>query len=165
MYERALAIDESIAGPTHPDIARDCNNLASLLKVQGDVVTARAVSHAMIRLSLRAVALENPTSAHANEHACAFAQLFERTLTIWRDRYGEDHSTTAHGQFSLGALLVDEGEYAAARPLLVQRQRLAAKWHWQPSERSINERCTRRCLASMRGLSIAEKIGPPLGLH
>src|SRR5205823_2800489 len=35
--QRALAIDERIHGPDHPDVARDANDLARILQVQGEL--------------------------------------------------------------------------------------------------------------------------------
>ena len=32
LYDRALAIDEKVLGPDHPDVARDLNNKAGLLR-------------------------------------------------------------------------------------------------------------------------------------
>ena len=34
---RALAIDEKVYGPEHPDVARDANNIGQILKAQGDL--------------------------------------------------------------------------------------------------------------------------------
>jgi hypothetical protein len=41
LYERALVIREKTLGPEHPEVARDLNNLAVLLKDQGDLAGAR----------------------------------------------------------------------------------------------------------------------------
>ena len=40
-YERALAIDEKVLGPDHPDTAIDLNNLGYLLQAMGDLAGAR----------------------------------------------------------------------------------------------------------------------------
>ena len=34
LYQRALAIDEKVLGPDHPDVAADLNNRAGLLESQ-----------------------------------------------------------------------------------------------------------------------------------
>lgn len=36
LYERALAINEKVLGPTHPSVAINLNNLAQLFTRQGD---------------------------------------------------------------------------------------------------------------------------------
>ncbi|HUV37094.1 MAG TPA: FxSxx-COOH system tetratricopeptide repeat protein, partial [Patescibacteria group bacterium] len=41
MLERALAIDEKIYGPDHPEVATDVNNLGGVLQDQGDLAGAR----------------------------------------------------------------------------------------------------------------------------
>jgi tetratricopeptide (TPR) repeat protein len=41
LFERALAIREKVLGPEHPDTAGSLNNLAALLKDQGDLAAAR----------------------------------------------------------------------------------------------------------------------------
>src|SRR5262249_10950562 len=43
LFERALAIREKTLGPDHPEIAQSLNNLAVLLKNQGDLSGARAL--------------------------------------------------------------------------------------------------------------------------
>ena len=41
LYERALAIREKVLGAEHPDTATSLNNLAILLRAQGDLAAAR----------------------------------------------------------------------------------------------------------------------------
>jgi len=41
-YERALKIDEVAFGSDHPNVARDVNNLGSVLQAQGDLSGANA---------------------------------------------------------------------------------------------------------------------------
>jgi tetratricopeptide (TPR) repeat protein len=41
-YERALAIDEAVFGPDHPNVATDVNNLGGVLKALADYAGARA---------------------------------------------------------------------------------------------------------------------------
>ena len=43
LLERALAIDEAAYGPDHPDVGRDLNNLAAILRGLGDLAGARAL--------------------------------------------------------------------------------------------------------------------------
>ena len=40
--ERALAIDEAVYGPEHPEVATAVNNLGGVLYAQGDLAGARA---------------------------------------------------------------------------------------------------------------------------
>jgi tetratricopeptide (TPR) repeat protein len=40
LFERALAIDEKVYGKDHPDVATNLNNLAGLLRDQGDYAQA-----------------------------------------------------------------------------------------------------------------------------
>jgi len=41
LHERALAINEKVLGPEHPDTVTSLNNLALLLQAQGDLAAAR----------------------------------------------------------------------------------------------------------------------------
>jgi len=41
LQERALAIDEAAYDPDHPTVARDLNNLATILQDLGDLAGAR----------------------------------------------------------------------------------------------------------------------------
>jgi signal transduction histidine kinase len=50
---RALAIDEASYGPEHPDVARDLNNLAQLLKATNRLAEAEPLSRRMLEIFVR----------------------------------------------------------------------------------------------------------------
>jgi len=51
LYERALAIDEKVHGPNHPEIAVDLRNLAGLLESMGRRDEARPLLERAQRIS------------------------------------------------------------------------------------------------------------------
>ena len=64
----ADALGEAVAGRDHPDVARDCNNLASLLKATGETDAAKAVRDLYIA-RYRARAIASFTSSPASRHS------------------------------------------------------------------------------------------------
>jgi tetratricopeptide (TPR) repeat protein len=50
IHERALAIDEAILGPDHPDVAIDASNLGSVLKDQGNLSGAKPLIERALRI-------------------------------------------------------------------------------------------------------------------
>jgi len=49
-FERALAIDERVFGPDHPNVAIRVNNLGSVLRELGDLAGARAAGERALRI-------------------------------------------------------------------------------------------------------------------
>jgi tetratricopeptide (TPR) repeat protein len=69
LMRRALALDEAAYGPEHPDVARDLNNLASLLKATNRLAEAEPLSWRMVGIFLDFTCRtghEHPHAALAN---------------------------------------------------------------------------------------------------
>jgi hypothetical protein len=64
MYQRALSIQEAALGPNHPNVAAALNNLADLLRQQGEHAEAKA-------LMRRARAIHEATRGKAHPHTAA----------------------------------------------------------------------------------------------
>jgi hypothetical protein len=62
LMRRALAIDEKSYGPEHPDVARDLNNLASLLYVTNRLNEVGQLMRRMVEILL------NSTRATGHQH-------------------------------------------------------------------------------------------------
>jgi tetratricopeptide (TPR) repeat protein len=58
--ERALAIDEKVLGPEHPDTARSLNNLGSLLNAMGDLAGARPYYERALAIYEKVLGPEHP---------------------------------------------------------------------------------------------------------
>jgi tetratricopeptide (TPR) repeat protein len=61
LFERALAIWERVLGPDHPQTAQGLNNLALLLKDQGEVDAARALFERALAIRERVLGPDHPT--------------------------------------------------------------------------------------------------------
>jgi Tfp pilus assembly protein PilF len=127
-YERALAIEEKLLGPDHPDTTTSLNNLGLLLKSQGDLAAARPYyeralairekslgphhSHTAKSLNNLGVLLwEQGDLAGARPH-------FERALAIFEKALGPDHPDTAMSLNNLSYLLQSQGDLAGGLPYL-----------------------------------------------
>src|SRR6266571_4022431 len=62
---RALAVDEQLQGPDHPDTARVLNNLGSLLQAQGDLVGARPHLQRALAIYKKSFGLDHPDIARS----------------------------------------------------------------------------------------------------
>ncbi len=127
-YERALAIDEKVYGPDHPEVATDVNNLGSLLQDQGDLAGARPFFERALAIRERVLGPEHPDTAqslnnlgyllHAQGNLAGARPLYERALAIRERVLGPEHPDTAASLNNLAGLLQDQGDLAGARPLL-----------------------------------------------
>jgi tetratricopeptide (TPR) repeat protein len=126
--ERALAIGEKALGPDHPDNATRLNNLALLLRDEGDLAAARPLYERALAITEKALGPDHPNTATGlnnlgfllkdqGDLAAARAPL-ERALAIREKALGPDHPDTAQSLNNVGLLFQDEGELLAARPFL-----------------------------------------------
>jgi tetratricopeptide (TPR) repeat protein len=112
-YERALAIDEAVFGPEHPDVAVDLNNLGSAIKALGD--HRKAIEYFERALAIDeavfgpehpdvAVDLNNLGSAikALGDHRKAI-EYYERALAIDEAVFGPEHPDVAVDLNNLGA--------------------------------------------------------------
>ncbi|HXZ02834.1 MAG TPA: tetratricopeptide repeat protein [Stellaceae bacterium] len=126
-WREAAAIGETQLGPDHPDTATSLNNLALLLKDQGDLAAARPLFERALATYEKALGHDHPdTAASLNNLAgllkdqgdlAAAQPLFERALAICEKALGPDHPHTATSLNNLASLLQAKGDLAAARPL------------------------------------------------
>ena len=74
---RALAIDEQSYGPDHPDVARDLNNLAQLLKATNRLSEAEPLSWRMVSIFVGF----GKATGHEHPHMQAALQNYFSILT------------------------------------------------------------------------------------
>jgi tetratricopeptide (TPR) repeat protein len=128
LYERALAIAEKALGPEHPDTALSLNNLALLLKDQGDLAGARPLNERALAIYEKARGPEHPHTALSLNNLAGQLRdqgdlagarpLLERALAIYEKALGPEHPSTATSLNNLANLLKEQGDLAGARPLL-----------------------------------------------
>jgi TolB-like protein/class 3 adenylate cyclase/Tfp pilus assembly protein PilF len=127
LFRDALAIRERALGPEHPDTAMSLNDLADLLRDQGDFTGARPLHERALAIREKALGPDHPDTATSLNNLAIllkaqgdFAQarpLYERALAIREKALGPEHAATATSLNNLANLLRDQGDLAAARPL------------------------------------------------
>jgi tetratricopeptide (TPR) repeat protein len=127
LFERAFAIQEKVLGAEHPNTAQSLNNLALLLKSQGDYDAARPLYERALAICEKVLGPEHTSTAasvnnlggllYSQGDYAAARPLFARALAIREKVLGAEHPDTATSLNNLALLLRSQGDYAAARPL------------------------------------------------
>jgi tetratricopeptide (TPR) repeat protein len=121
LLESALSIYEAHRTADDPEVAQSLNNLANLLRTQGDLERALAIREARLGPDHpdTASSLSDLANVLADQGDLDRARtLYERALAINESRLGPDHPHTADSLYNLAAGLVDQGDLDGARPLL-----------------------------------------------
>jgi tetratricopeptide (TPR) repeat protein len=148
----ALAISLKVLGPEHPDTAISLNNLANVLRAQGDLAEARPLSEQALAIREKVLGPEHPDTAISltNLANLLWSQgdlvgarpLYERALAIREKGFGPEHSDTATCLNSLASVLKAQGDFAGARPLyeraLAIREKTLGPEHYDTAE-SLND--------------------------
>jgi tetratricopeptide (TPR) repeat protein len=127
LKERALAIREKVLGPEHPDTATSLNNLALVIKDQGDLTGARPLYERALAIREKVLGPEHENTALSlnnlgvlieNQGDLAGARpLLKRALAINEKVLGAEHPDTATSLNNLGVLIENQGDLSGARPL------------------------------------------------
>ena len=125
ILERALKIDEAAYGADHPSVARDVNNLGSVLKDLGDLTGARQCFERAIKIAEAACGADHPSVGTMVSNLGAVLkelgdlagarQCLERALKIDEVAYGTDHPSVTTDVNNLGSVLNDLGDLAGAQ--------------------------------------------------
>ena len=88
LMQRALAIDERVHGPDHPEVATSLNNLALVLQELGDPAGARPLAERALAIDEQAYGSDHPYVAILlNNVAAVLQELGERdTAAAYRAR-------------------------------------------------------------------------------
>jgi tetratricopeptide (TPR) repeat protein len=127
LFERVVAARGKALGPEHPYTAHSLNNLAVLLKDQGDLAGARALFERALAIWEKVGGPAHPDTAASLNNLASQLQaegdllgarpLFERALAIWEKALGPVHPDTATGLSNLAFVLQAQGDLSGARPL------------------------------------------------
>jgi tetratricopeptide (TPR) repeat protein len=130
LWREAVSISETLLGREHPDTAVSLNNLAVLLKEQGDLAGARPLYERALAIWEKILGPEHSDTATSLDNLAVLLEvqgdlagarpLLERALAIREEVLGPDHASTATSLNNLGLLLQAQGDLAGARPLLVR---------------------------------------------
>jgi tetratricopeptide (TPR) repeat protein len=130
LARRALALRREVLGERHRDTATSLDNLAGLLKAQGDSAAARPLYEQALAIRKAVLGERHPDTAQSlnnlaallygqRDYAAARPHL-EQALAIRKAVLGERHRDTATSLNNLAELLKAQGDSAAARPLYEQ---------------------------------------------
>jgi tetratricopeptide (TPR) repeat protein len=127
LFERALGLAEKVLGLEHLATAKILNDLAFLLRDEGDVAGARPLFERAMTIYEKVLGPENPNTAtclnnvadilRAQGDLAGARPLQERDLAITEKALGPEHPDTATSLSNLAGLLRDLGDLAGARPL------------------------------------------------
>jgi len=127
MYERALAIGESIYGPDHPQVAIYVNNLGGVLQDLGDMEGAKKMYERALAINESAYGPNHPTVAirvnnlggvlKALGDIEGAKKMYKRALAIDESAYGPDHPTVAIRVNNLGGVLKALGDIEGAKKM------------------------------------------------
>jgi tetratricopeptide (TPR) repeat protein len=127
LLERALAIREAVLGPEHADTTTSINNLALLLKYDGDYDRARPLYERALAIREKVLGSEHPRTAISVNNLATLLwtqgdlagarRLHERALAIYEKVRGPEHPTTATSLNNLAIVLQSQGDLAGARVL------------------------------------------------
>jgi tetratricopeptide (TPR) repeat protein len=122
--KRALAIDEKVYGPDHPEVAADVGNIGSILSDQGDLAGALEYARRALAIDERVYGPDHPTVAirannmgqilHDQGDLAGALEHTRRALAIDEKVYGPDHPTVAIRANNIGQVLQDQGDLAGA---------------------------------------------------
>ena len=122
-----MTIRETTLGPNDPNTAQSVNNLAALLKAEGDYVAAEPLYRRALAIWEKVLGPEHPETAIALNNLALLLQdkgdyaeaepLYRRALTICERVLGPEHPRTALALSNLASLLDRRGDHAAAEPL------------------------------------------------
>jgi tetratricopeptide (TPR) repeat protein len=127
LFEAALSIREKVFGLEDPHTANSINNLAFLLRAQGDLATARPLFERALAINEKVLGSEHPETAYCLDNLAqvlyeqrdlaASRLLFERALAIREKVLGPEDPNTATTLNNLALLSQAQGDRATARPL------------------------------------------------
>jgi len=133
-YHRAMAIVEARYRPNDPEVARELNNLATLLDTTNRLVDAEPLMRRALAITEASYGPDHPKVAvglnnlallllKATNRSVEAAPLLRRALAIDEASYGPYHPNVAKDLNNLVGLLYDTNHFAEAEPLM--RRKLA----------------------------------------
>ena len=123
-FERALAIDEKVYGPEHPNVAIHANNIGAILQAQGDLEGAFEWAQRALAFDEKVYGPEHPNVAIVANNIGQILQAqgdlegalewTKRALAIGEQAYGPEHPDVAIRANNIGTILKDQGDLEGA---------------------------------------------------
>ena len=123
-FERALAIDERVHGPEHPNVAIRTNNIGTILQAQGDLAGALEHMRRALAIDEKIRGPEHPAVAvrvnnigtilQAQGDLAGALEYTKRALAIGEKVHGPEHPSVAIRVNNIGQILKDQGDLAGA---------------------------------------------------
>jgi tetratricopeptide (TPR) repeat protein len=139
LSERALAIEEKVYGPDHPNVAIEVNNLGSVLRDLGDLQGAKKHFVRALAIGEKFYDPDHPQVAiYANNLGNLLEDMgdlqgakkyYERALAIGEKFYDPDHPQVAIYANNLGGVLGSLGDLKEAKRLLERAQAIGEKFY------------------------------------
>ncbi len=131
---RGLAIDETVSGPDHPEVAASLTNLATIDGLLGDHATARARHARALAIFERSLGPDHPDLAVPlvnlgetllEQHDPAAAgRMFTRARTISEKALGPNHEFVARAVLGLADVAVAEAHPSEAIALTERAEQI-----------------------------------------
>ena len=128
LTRRALAIDEQSVGPESPDVARDLNNLAQVLRETNRLSEAEPLMRRALAIHEQAFGSDHPSVAldlnnlagllHNTNRSAEAELLMQRALAIDETVFGSEAPEVAVHLNTLAGLLLDANRLSEAEPLM-----------------------------------------------
>jgi tetratricopeptide (TPR) repeat protein len=128
LMRRALEIDEKSFGKDHPDVARDLNNLAQLLKDTNRLKEAEPLMRRALEIDEKSFGKDHPDVARDLNNLAQLLQatnrlkeaepLYLRVVEIFEKSLGPEHPNVATALNNLAALLQATNRLKEAEPLM-----------------------------------------------
>ena len=123
-FERALAIDEKVHGPEHPNVAISAGNIGKILRARGDLEGALQSVKRALAIFEKVLGPEHPYAATATSDIGqilkdqgdleAALEWTKRALAIDEKVYGPEHPNVATIANNIGTILTTQGDLEGA---------------------------------------------------
>jgi tetratricopeptide (TPR) repeat protein len=127
LFERALAIRQSVLGPEHSGTALSLSNLADLVRCQGELDAARPLFERALAIYDKVFGPEHSATASPLNNLALLLRdqgdplaarlLLERAHAILKKVKGPEHSDTLNCLMNIALLFHDERDFASSQPL------------------------------------------------
>jgi tetratricopeptide (TPR) repeat protein len=169
MYREAIAMQRTLLGDDHPEVAAALNNLAFLLYDKGELAVARAMMQESLDIYRRTMGDEHPAVARGMTNIAMWLMeagnypdaepLIRDAIELRRRLLGNDHVDVAASLTLLAAWLIENDRYEEARAAASEARSICLlaldELHWRTAGATSAEGAA---LAGLGKLAEAEPL-------